>query len=136
MTERLSKQLWKVHRYSINRCFAVAHIYMRFKVGIPISILLSTGFFQKNEEGVERWIQFKYEKNSYMCYKYGRLDHIIGKCLFEMTLKNNGISSNTYCPWLKAKNEGSLSFINSIEISSDKRRAEEKKAIVESSRLN
>lgn len=71
---------------------------------------------------------------AYFCYKCGAMDHVTGKCRFEQPMcitTNTGISARLYGQWLKAKNPGSLLFVNLDSGDENRRRIEVKRKIKE-----
>lgn len=53
---------------------------MRVQVSVGISKPNKTGLFTKNDDGSTRWLAFKYERLSDLCFTCGKLGHISTSC--------------------------------------------------------
>lgn len=91
---------------SISQKLMVRQRYLRLRFDIPISDPLPTGFIQKQEDGGECWVQFKYEWLANFCYKCSMIDHVTGRCNFQehagVTVANV-VTARLYGPWLRSK---------------------------------
>lgn len=92
----------------------VAQRFLQFRVELPVNNPLLAVFFFPNKI----WIQFKIENFPNFCYHYRILDHVTSRCTFKcptMITTSNNLIVKVYGPWLWAKHEGSMLFINPIE---------------------
>ncbi|KAF3443803.1 hypothetical protein FNV43_RR13493 [Rhamnella rubrinervis] len=93
----------------------VAQCYLRVRIDVQVEHPLPPGFFQAQDDGLERWIQFKFERLSDFCFKCGMFDHVIGCCSIAepSTVKSSfGVVSRLYGLWLRAGVTGGVVFVN------------------------
>ncbi|XP_060675850.1 uncharacterized protein LOC132805091 [Ziziphus jujuba] len=115
---QIGSMLGNIQQDSISKICVVGQRFLKFRIDLSSLNPLPPGFFQDREDGKERWIQFKYEKLSDFYYKCGKIDHVIGIYKFEQPAtitSTNGVTAKLYGPWLWAKHDGSLWFINPLE---------------------
>lgn len=96
----------------------VNHSYLRYQIDIPIDLLVFTGFFQENEDGLEVWIQFKLERLLDFLYKCGLFTYVIGRYSFLEPTRvrmSNSILARLYGPWLRVENKETILFVNPLE---------------------
>lgn len=135
--EMLGSKIGIIHNESINMRSVIVQRYLRFRVDIQVENPLSAGFFLEREDG-DIWIQFKFERLLDYYYKCGVLQHVTGRCKFRdlvMVATPNGISAKLYGPWLKAKNNESLLFINTPKIGEEDRRIVKSEQEADTSKL-
>lgn len=91
---------------------------------IPITEPTPAGFIQRQENGEEYWVQFKFERLADFCYKYGLIDHVTGRCNFKdhaRVTMESGVTARLYGPWLRSEDKGSILFVNP-EVNADERK--------------
>lgn len=95
----LGKKLGRV--LSVEKIDSVGWVYkrfVRFRVELDVTKALVAGTWSKNKEGVQQWIDFKYERMSTLCYKCEKIDHIERTCNSEEQCNN----STKFGSWMSA----------------------------------
>lgn len=121
MTKLLGSKIEKIHHNTINKKCVVSHRFLRFIVEMEINCPIPTSFFWEMTSGNDLWIQFKLKRLLDFCFKCGFLDHVTRWCSFNISAtvtSPNGISAQLYGPWIRAENNGFISFINMPEVES------------------
>lgn len=98
---------------------------------------LPTGFFMETNDGNDLWIQFKLERLLDFCYTCGMLDNVTGRCnsrepMIATTL--NGLSAKLLGSWMRAENNDTILFINTL-MRVERRLLEEEEEELEPRRL-
>ena len=77
--------------------------FMRVRVGVDVTHPLSRGRMVSVGQGKEKWVSFKYERLSNICYRCGCLNHDNRDC--EVWFDSEGslkVEEQQYGPWLCA----------------------------------
>lgn len=112
--EKIGNAVGVVHAEFLSRKCVVAQRFLRIKLDIPIVFPLPAGFFQKQNDMTESWIQFKFEQLGDFCYKCEMIDHVIKRCSYKepsTVSSTEGIIAQTYGPWMRAEHAENLRFI-------------------------
>ncbi|KAF3449038.1 hypothetical protein FNV43_RR09762 [Rhamnella rubrinervis] len=80
---KIDKQIGGLHEDFVTSRVVVAQSYLRVHIEIQIDSPILARFFQSKKNRSEKWIQFKYERLPYFCFKCGTLDHVSGRCRFS-----------------------------------------------------
>uniref|UniRef100_A0A803QNS6 CCHC-type domain-containing protein n=1 Tax=Cannabis sativa TaxID=3483 RepID=A0A803QNS6_CANSA len=92
----------EVNRIAVNGFF-------KFKVQSSIQSKIFSGFLFPHE-GRRRWLQFKYDRLPYMCFRCGLIGHEMRQCAINpiMVTKEDGQTTMAYGSWLKVDNIGRI----------------------------
>ncbi|KAF4369242.1 hypothetical protein F8388_022898 [Cannabis sativa] len=79
--------------------------FLRCWIDVWISHPFPAGFFLKADATPDSWVQYKYEKLSYLCFNCGHLAHSSRDCLYPTAwvTPTIGPAVKMYGPWLKAQ---------------------------------
>lgn len=69
-------------------------------------------------------MQFKYERLTDFCYKCDFINHVTDRCFFKEPARvtiGSGVSTRLYGPWLRAKEKGSILFVNPVVETSERK---------------
>lgn len=85
--------------------------FVRIKISVNIQEPLYLGCFIKREDESQLWIQFKYERISDLCYRFGRIDHNEVACpSTDKDSTNFQEASSFYGSWMKTQSNSKVSM--------------------------